>query len=105
MTAPRLRARWIGDDGGGPLFGCEHVDPHGNAWTVCEGDGCAHRDEVSAVRCGGLALDDRALTLRGVYARSIGDDRAWPVLPAAEVDAWRLVALAAMHGCYAVDGV
>ena len=60
MTSPNLRARWIGDDAGGPLFGCEHVDPHSNAWTVCEGDGCAHRDEVSAVRCGELTLDERA---------------------------------------------
>lgn len=105
MTSPNLRARWIGDDDAGPLFGCEHVDPNGNAWTVCEGDGCAHRDEVSAVRCGELTLDDRAITLRGIYARSIGDARQWALLCAAEVDGWRLVALASMHGGYRVDGV
>lgn len=95
MSALNLRARWVDTDADGDLFGAEHVDPRGNAWTIC--DGCGHRVEADALRCAGLTLEDRALDLQRTHAAALDAPRPWDSLTEPERAAWRMVALSALH--------
>lgn len=97
MTAPNLRAYPATPAG----FTAVHVDPRGCAWTVCPH---RHATEAEALRCAGLELADDALGLRRTHADATGDARGWDELPAADRDAWRLVALSARCGCRHVEG-
>ncbi len=96
MSGPNLRAVHLGDAGGAPVYGCDHVADDGATWPVCD---CRHLVAGDARVCALATLDRLGRAAHATRRHHLGDDATqWGDLTPAERAAEELAAFAATRG-------